>query len=280
MRLPLLAALLAVLAAASAACSSPVPTVTPPAAPGATNPVPAADAPEPAAEPVPAPDPPRAIGPFELPFDGKRTVYFAVPPSRGRHRVIANLHGLCNPPGYACGYWTAAGSERGFLVCPSGNSTCGPGAYNAPTWTEGDEAIDRDLERAVATVDGEYPGEMTREGAVLTGFSRGAYAAAHIASLHPGRWRYLLLTEADVPLDARTLRAAGVRAVALVAGEIGSQIAGERRTYERLKSQGFPVRLWVMPRAGHYYSANIDDIMREALDWLVRSDEAPDADAQ
>jgi len=261
------------LAALACACSAPVP---PPA------PVPAATsvAAEPAPAPAPAaePDAPRAIGPFELPFDAKRTVYFAIPPSaRGPHRVIANLHGMCNPPGYACGYWTGAGSEQGFLVCPSGNSTCGPGAFNAPTWTEGDDAIDRDLEHAIAAVDAGYPTEMTREGAVLTGFSRGAYAAAHIASLHPGRWPYLLLTEADVPLDARTLRAAGVRAVALVAGEIGSQIVGERRTYEKLRSQGFPVRLWVMPRAGHYYSANIDDIMREALAWLVRSDEAPDA---
>jgi hypothetical protein len=262
---------------AVAACSAPAP-----AAPVVlAQPEPAAITPMPESSAAPsasaAPSEPRPIGPYEIPFDGKRTVYFAVPPSTdGPHRLIANLHGLCNPPGYACGFWTHAGSEAGFLVCPTGNSSCGTGADAPPTWTEGDVDIDRDLERAVTTVDAQYPGEMSRDGAVLTGFSRGAYAAGRIAVLHPGRWPYLLLTEADVPLDARTLRGAGVRAVAMLAGETGSQIQGERRTVQRLSSQGLRARLWVMPRAGHFYSANIDDIMREALDWLVRSPEGSD----
>jgi len=216
---------------------------------------------------------PRPIGPYATPFDGKRSVYYAVPASaEGTHRLIANLHGLCNPPGYACGYWTQAGSEQGFLVCPTGNATCGSGADAPPTWTEGDVDIDRDLERSIATVDAQYPGEMTRDGAVLTGFSRGAYAAGRIAVLHPGRWPYLLLTEADVPLDAGSLKKARVRGVAMLAGEIGSQLQGERRTVARLSAQGLRARLWVMPKAGHYYSANIDDIMREALDWLVSAE--------
>ena len=255
---------LVALAACSAAPGTPAPPLV--AAAPATVAQAEPSVPEASAEP-------RPIGPYEIPFDGKRTVYFAVPPStEGPHRLIANLHGLCNPPGYACGYWTGAGSEQGFLICPTGNSRCGTGAGAPPTWTEGDVDIDRDLERAVATVDAQYPEQMTREGAVLTGFSRGAYAAGRIAVMHPGRWPYLLLTEADVPLDARTLRTAGVRAVAMLAGEIGSQVQGERRTVQRLSAQGVPARLWIMPRAGHYYSANIDDIMREALDWLVRFD--------
>lgn len=217
-----------------------------------------------------------------LQAQSKRNVFFVAPHATScearPRRLIANLHGLCNPPGYACGYWTGAGSDAGFLVCPTGNSTCGGGPGAPPTWTENDAAIDRDLEQAIAAVDAQYPGEMTRDGAVLTGFSRGAYAAGRIAVMHPGRWPYLLLTEADVPLDAGTLKAAGVQAVAMLAGEIGSQLPGERRTVQRLSAQGFRARLWVMPRAGHYYSGNIDDIMREALAWLVRSGEgSPDA---
>jgi len=263
------------LALCACACSTPTPLPTPTPTP---TPAPAHSL---ALAPLLEAALPRPIGPFERPFVGKRTVYFAIPRVPGEnHRLIANLHGMCNPPGYACGYWTAAGSDAGFLVCPSGNSSCGPGAFNAPTWTEGDEAIDGDLERAIAVVESQYPGEMTRNGAVLTGFSRGAYAAAHIAVMHPGRWPYLLLTEADVPVDAGALRAAGVRAVALVAGEIGSQVGGERRTARNLTTHGLRARLWVMPKAGHYYSANIDDIMREALAWLVRSDDTGDADAR
>ena len=141
--------------------------------------------------------------------------------------------------------------------------------YNAPTWTESFAKMDEDLEKAIATVMDAYPGEITRDGAVLTGFSRGGFAAPEIAKLHPGRWPYLLLNEANAGLTATSLRKAGVRAVAMIAGEKGGEVHGERATVAALTAQKFPAKLWVMPGAGHYYSANIDDIMREAIEWLV-----------
>ena len=98
----------------------------------------------------------------------------------------------------------------------------------------------------------------------------GAYAAYQIARAHPGRWPYLILNEANVPLDKAQLEAAGVRAVALIAGERGSQLAGERKTAERLAKQGYPARLWVMKGAGHHYSADIDAIMSEAIAYVLR----------
>ena len=61
-----------------------------------------------------------------------------------------------------------------------------------------------------------------------------------------------------------------VRAVALIAGERGSQLAGERKTAERLAKQGYPARLWVMKGAGHHYSADIDTIMSEAIAYVIR----------
>ena len=141
--------------------------------------------------------------------------------------------------------------------------------YNAPTWTESFAKMDEDLEKAIATVMDAYPGAITRDGAVLTGFSRGGFAAPEIAKLHPGRWPYLLLNEANAGLTAVSLRKAGVRAVAMIAGEKGGEVHGERATVSALTAQKFPAKLWVMPGAGHYYSANIDDIMREAIEWLV-----------
>ena len=107
------------------------------------------------------------------------------------------------------------------------------------------------------------------DGAILTGFSMGAYAAYQIARAHPGRWPYLILNEANVPLDRDALRAARVRAVALIAGELGSQIGGERKTADRLRAQGFPARLWVMKKAGHHYSADIETIMAEAIAFVL-----------
>jgi hypothetical protein len=231
------------------------------------SPTPIADAAIEAAAPLPPPEP-RPIGPYQIPFDGKRGVYYVVPKSRKTPaRLLANLHGVCNPPGYACGYWVQSASERGFLVCPEGNSHCGPNG--PPTWDQPFPKFDTDLERAIAEVDAHYPGEISREGAVLTGFSLGAYAAAHIARAHPGRWPYLILIEANVALDAADLRKAGVRAVAMIAGEIGNQAAGERQTVAKLEKQGFRAKYWVMKGAGHHYSGDIDTIMSEALDFVL-----------
>ncbi len=209
------------------------------------------------------------VGPFELPFAPKRNVYYVRSAREGRARLLANLHGVCNPPGYACGYWVSAGSNAGILVCPEGNARCG----EAPTWKESFVQMDDDLERAIATVDGAHPGEIDRAGAILTGFSLGAYAAVDIALRHPGRWPHLILTEADVPLDEAKLRKAGVRAVALLAGEKGSQVAGARRTAERLASRGYPIQLVIMRGAGHHYSSDIDALMADAIAFVLA---APD----
>jgi len=213
---------------------------------------------------------PRAsTGPYEIPFLGKRTVYFVAPHKPGKQRLMAMLHGMCNPPGYACGLWSETAKELGFLVCPTGDGSCGPAMYNAPTWNEPDALIDQDLETAIATVDTQYPNELARDDAVLLGFSRGAYVSVKIAAAHPGRWPYLVLIEANVNVTAAQLRASGVRSVALIAGEIGSQVAGERKTVAKLAKDGYPARLWVMPKAGHHYSADIETIMREAITWVT-----------
>lgn len=211
---------------------------------------------------------PEARGPFEIPFRGARKVYYVRAAREGRSRLLANLHGVCNPPGYACGYWVNAASHAGTLVCPEGDSHC-PGLAGVPTWKEPFGAMDDDLERAVAAVDAAHPGDIDRDGAVLTGFSLGAYAAVDIVKRHPGRWPYLILTEADVPLDAATLRKAGVRAVALLGGERGSQVAGAKRTVDRLVKQGYPAKMIVMRGAGHHYSADIDALMAEALAFVT-----------
>lgn len=222
----------------------------------------------------------RASGPFEVPFLAGRSVYYAIPPRPGKHRLLAMLHGVCNPPGYACGHIWPAAVERGFLVCPTGNGRC---AWNCtdcradrkdgpPSWEESFDDADRDLERAVAKVDALHPGEIDREGAVLMGFSRGAWIALHAARRHPGRWPYLVLIEADVQVAAASLRAAGVRAVALMPGGWGLNVKGMGDNVAQLVRDGMRARLFTMPKAGHHYSEGIDELLREVLRWLLGED--------
>ena len=229
---------------------------------------------------VPPPAPPRSLaervdGPHELPLSGDRTVFYARPRTgAGPWRVIGHLHGICYPTSYSCGRWVGAAADLGVLVCPTGNARCGdagigPPSWEAPTWEELVTIMDGDLERSITKVEAKQRGSITREGAVLTGFSRGAYAAPVIARSHPGRWPYLVLIEANVPLAAASLRKAGVRAVALVAGERGTEIAGDRKTAAALEEAGFPVRLFVMRGVAHLYSDDMEQIMSDALGFVT-----------
>jgi hypothetical protein len=223
----------------------------------------------------------RADGPHALPLAPGRSVFYALPRESPAARagappwrLVGHLHGICYPPSYSAGRWLGAAVDVGVLVAPTGNAHCGDGengppSWEAPSWEELVAIMDGDLERSVAKVAAKHPGTIRREGAVLTGFSRGAYAAPVIARMHPGRWPYLVLIEANVPLSAAGLRKAGVRAVAFLAGEVGTELAGERKTDAELTQAGFPSRLFVMPKVGHLYSDDMETLMADALAFVL-----------
>jgi predicted esterase len=227
----------------------------------------------------------------ELSIDAGRPVFYALPADRGRARdvgaagplrLIGHLHGMCGAPSYACGKWLGAGTDVGVMVCPTGNARCGdsaigPPSWEAPTWPELVAIMDKDLDAAVAKVEKAMSqvaraSAISRDGAVLTGYSRGAYASPVIARKHPGRWPLLVLIEANVPLTAASLRASGVRAVALVAGEQGTEIAGMTKTQADLEQSGFPAKLFVMRRTGHLYSDDMEYVMHDALAFVLSHD--------
>lgn len=193
---------------------------------------------------------------------------------RGSLRLVGHLHGMCGPPSYACGKWIGAGTDIGVMVCPTGNARCGdpvtgPPSWEATSWSELVATMDRDLEASIAKVEAKRAITIREDGAILTGYSRGAYAAPVIARKRPDRWPYLVLIEADVPLSAASLRGAGVRAVALVAGEQGNEIGGMRRTQTSLEASGFRSKLFVMRGTGHLYSDDMEYVMHEALMFVL-----------
>jgi hypothetical protein len=221
-------------------------------------------------------------GPHEMLLAAGRPIYFArlrgdVP----KPRLVAHLHGQCGAPTYACGKWIGAGVSVGTMVCPTGNARCGdspvgPPSWEASSWQELVTIMDQDLEQAIAKVDAKQRGSVPRAGAVLTGYSRGAYAAAAIARSHPNRWPFVVLIEANAPLAASWLRKAGVRAVALVAGERGDEIAGMKKTEAALTDDGFPARLFVMRKTGHLYSDDMEDVMHAALTFVLEHEAKSD----
>ena len=227
---------------------------------------------------------PTVDGPHLLTLEPGRPIYYAFPGGTrdagrgdGPWRLVAHLHGTCGPPPYACGTWIRAAVEVGALVCPTGNAHCGPSplspaSWEAPSWGELVRDMDHDLERSIAIVEAHHKHAIRSEGAILTGYSRGGYAVPLLAGMHPGRWPFLLIIEADATLEPVALRRARVRAVALVAGELGKQIEPMRKAADALNAASIPARLFVMPRTGHLYSDNMEDVMRGALAFLVAHD--------
>jgi hypothetical protein len=208
------------------------------------------------------------IGPFEAPMMPGRTVWYALPRPLDEHRLVAHIHGQCGGPSYACGNWIDAGTERGFMVCPTGNEHCNS-PIGPPMWDESFTLMDQDLERGITVAQGKVDGGISRDDSVLTGFSRGGWAAIDIVRMHPGRWPYLVLVEADVTINKPYLEAAKVRAVAMIAGEWGTELPGEKKSVDDMKAAGYPAELFVMPKTAHLYSTNIDDVMRQALAFVL-----------
>jgi alpha/beta superfamily hydrolase len=162
-------------------------------------------------------------------------------------------------------------------VCPTGNAKCGdaqysPPSWEAPSWRELVLAMDQDLEQSVRVVEARHPRSIRRDGAILTGYSRGAYAAAVVVTMHPGRWPYVVFIEADVGIAEATLKRAGVRAAAFVAGEQGTEIAGMKKNVEALEKAGFRAKLFVMPKTGHLYSDNMEEVMAGALAFVLAAE--------
>ncbi len=201
-----------------------------------------------------------------------RTVWWGEPWRKDETRLIAHLHGQCAPPVYSCGQWLDAGAARGFLVCPTGNEHC-TSPMGPAMWDESFALMDQDLERGIAVVAKKTDGGFGREGSVLTGFSRGGWAAIELVRMHPGRWPYLILVEADVTATLAHLKASKVRALAMIAGEQGTELPGEKKTVETLVAQGYPAKLFVMPKTAHLYSTNIDELMGQALDFVLATKE-------
>ncbi len=219
-----------------------------------------------------------AVGPYEAVMLEGRPVWWAVPWRKDETRLIAHLHGQCAPPVYSCGQWLDAGAARGFVVCPTGNEHC-TSPIGPAMWDESFTLMDQDLERAISIAAKKTDGGFTRDGAVLTGFSRGGWAAIELVRMHPGRWPYLVLIEADVTATLAHLRASKVQSMVMIAGEWGTELPGEQKTVDALVAAGYPAKLLVMPKTAHLYSANINDLMAEALDYVTSHRDVSEASA-
>ena len=105
-------------------------------------------------------------------------------------------------------------------------------------------------------------------GGIIAGLSAGASVAVQIAERSPGAYRGLILLGANVFLDVKRLREAGIAAVVLASGRLDAARPGMERAALALEKQGLRARYISLGEVGHALSPDMDGFLTEALAWL------------
>jgi len=193
-----------------------------------------------------------------------------VPPQRpDATGVTLYLHGLCGSPHRGCAALRDAASAQGWLLGPTAPADL-PGC--GPSWSAAPRLRDATLARALHHAH-DAPGAR-----VLVGFSQGAYTAVSLLRATPGRWTAVALVGAEVRLDARTIRRAGVRRVALAAGRYDQAARAMRETAAALRRDGVDARFVSLGEVGHTpASRGVGPVWRALLGWLHTGDQPANA---
>ena len=283
-----IASTLLVLSIAACASRDAIPDGVPRTASATPGPAPK---PSPSPTPTPKPAPTSAAideGPkrpqehFTLHDDLDRPIEVYPPlADEPRSPLVVVLHATCMEPASVCDWFGAAGRDSGWLVCPSGNSTC----YGEPDWYGNGSTKGAFLERAIAKVQESIPSFVDNERrGVLFGWSRGAFAARDIlyaassgkdpklADLS-SRFRGLVLVAAQVTPDVAKLRAVGITRVVMAAGDLDMSAPTMTAAVKTLKKHGMEARWISLGKIGHVWPEDFDARMREPIAWAAGNDD-------
>lgn len=193
-----------------------------------------------------------------------------VPPQRpDASGVTLYLHGLCGFPHRGCAALRDAAGAQGWLLGPTAPADL-PGC--GPSWSAAPRLRDATLARAL------HHAPDAQGSRVLVGFSQGAFTAVDLLRATPGRWTAVALVGAQVRVDARAIRRAGVRRVALAAGRYDQAARSMRATAEALRRDGVDARFVSLGEVGHTpASRGVGPVWRELLAWLHAGDQPANA---
>ncbi len=178
---------------------------------------------------------------------------------------VVMLHGMCSDALATCDYWSRAGRAGTFLICPTGNARC----QGAPNWAGSAEAKASFLDSVIDTIDRRYGPTLAAPGGdILIGFSRGAFVARDVAYARPARYRGLVLIGAALRPDAARLKASGIEAVVLAAGDYDGARPMMRQAAAELTSAGLPARFMSTGKIYHRLPDDLEPLMAEAIAWI------------
>jgi predicted esterase len=217
---------------------------------------------------------PQTESPERLNVPGFNDAMFVSPSERSDdpRPVVIVLHGNFDRPEWQCDMWQSVASWYGWVLCPRGVRT--PWATEAEdrwTYRGGAKTVSSEMMAALAALEFRFPGAVTREGAVLVGFSLGAILIPELIQLHPDRFDTVFLIEGGLKqLDRHLLsmKQRGVERIGLAMSTAGNRqkISGIRM---KIKRKGL-VSVYVdMRGAGHNYRQDFSSTGQKALRYLL-----------
>lgn len=211
--------------------------------------------------------------PFTIVDDRGRPIEIYPPISdKPRAGLVVLLHATCMQPAWVCNWFGSAGRDTGWLVCPSGNSTCA----GEPDWHGPGPEKAAFLENALQKVEANVSTFVDDEPGVLIGWSRGAFAARDIlyAGLedpqsfpHAQRFRGLVLMAAAMKPDPVKLKQAGIKRVVMAAGDYDGSKSTMVSAVVGLQAAGIEARYVSLGKIAHVWPNDFETRMREPIAW-------------
>jgi pimeloyl-ACP methyl ester carboxylesterase len=205
--------------------------------------------------------------PTTIEADGASMIAFPPRSKDAKAITVVYLHGIHGLPQNGCPWLREGASELGWLVCPAANSPLPNGTFSWGGPLADQHAVVARAERAAQSA-----GADSNSANVLVGFSQGSYLAVDLVNHRLGNYRGLVLVAAEVEPSADVLRDAGVKRVALAAGQLDGSYAPLRRTAERLRRQGVDVRFVDLGKIGHTYQTTETAALASAIAWAGGKD--------
>lgn len=225
--------------------------------------------------------------PRRTPLDGPVTLKGAlasevtlIPPSSLNESPVmppltTMLHGMCGSGANICQTTSDLVTPGGYLICPSGNVSCGDG-WSDWHGTGAEKAAFIDDAIGVAEDRLGVADDRTR-GDVLMGFSRGAFVARDVAYESKGRWVGLVLIGAAMTPDAEKLAAAGIRRVVLASGDFDGAKKTMMAARNRLCAKGIPARFVSLGPIPHALPSDLEARLGDSLEWVRARESTSDA---
>jgi predicted esterase len=193
-----------------------------------------------------------------------------------RAPIVVLLHATCMQPAWVCNWFGSAGRDPGWLICPSGNSTCA----GEPDWHGPGPEKAAFLEDALEKVEANVADWVAEEPGVLIGWSRGAFAARDILYTaienpesfpHAKRFRGLVLMAAAMKPDVAKLKEAGIKRVVMAAGDFDGSKSTMVSAVVALQAGGIEARYVSLGKIAHVWPNDFENRMREPISWAAQA---------